>query len=325
MNLLVTGARGFVGSGLLTTLAGRGWSGTATGRSPPPALPPGWCGRARADVLAEAAAAIPRPEAIVHLEVRQHVPRPTVADRAAFTAVNVAGTREWLGWAGAHAVPRFVHLSSIKAVVAGPGPTPEDAPPEGTSPYGRSKAAAEAAVRDWAAANPTRTAVILRPAPVYGPGHQANLAAFVRRVLAGRPALVGTGDARKSIVSRANLCAAIAFCLEHLGPGCHVFNVSDAGTTSLAELAAMIADIGGAPAPRRLPLWLAALVAPCGDVVERLGGDFPLTSARLHALRETTIFPCDRLVAAGFRHPQTTRAGLAEMIAWARGTAALPG
>lgn len=319
MNLLVTGARGFVGSGLLPVLSARGWGGTATGRSPLPDLPPGWQGGDRAAVLAEPASTSTVPEAIVHLEVRQHVPRPTAADRAEFTAVNVGGTRDWLAWAERHAVRRFLHLSSIKAVVAGPGPTTEDAPAESASPYGRSKAAAEAAVRAWAAADPARTAVILRPAPVYGPGNQANLAAFVRRVLAGRPALVGRGDARKSIVSRTNLGTAIAFCLEHVGPGCHVFNVSDAETTSLAELAATIAAIGGAPPPRRLPGWLADLVAPCGDLIERVSGrDFPLTRARLRALRETTVFPCTRLVAAGFRHPQETRAGLAEMIAWAR-------
>jgi UDP-glucuronate 4-epimerase len=39
------------------------------------------------------------------------------------------------------------------------------------------------------------------------------------------------------------------------------------------------------------------------------GRDFPLTSARLRAIRETTIFPCDKLLAAGFRHPQTTIRG----------------
>ena len=61
-------------------------------------------------------------------------------------------------------------------------------------------------------------------------------------------------------------------------------------------------------------------VAPVGDAIERLTGRaFPLTSARLRAIREATVFPCDRIVAAGFRHPQTTREGLAEMVAWARG------
>jgi nucleoside-diphosphate-sugar epimerase len=103
--------------------------------------------------------------------------------------------------------------------------------------------------------------VILRPAPVYGPGNEANLPAFVRQILADKPCLIGGGETRKSIVSRTNLCAAIE------------------ATT---------------------------------------GRDFPLISARLRAIRETTVFPCDKLVAAGFTHPQTTRDGLAEIIARAR-------
>jgi hypothetical protein len=31
-------------------------------------------------------------------------------------------------------------------------------------------------------------------------------------------------------------------------------------------------------------------------------------------MEETSVFPCDKLTAAGFRHPQTTREGLAEML-----------
>jgi UDP-glucose 4-epimerase len=260
-------------------------------------------------------------DAIVHLEVKQHVPQPTPADVAEFAAVNVGGTREWLEWAAGQGVSRFVFLSSIKAVAPDSGPMPEDSPAEHASPYGRSKAEAETAVREWAAADARRTAVILRPAPVYGPGNEANLAAFVRQILAGKPCLIGRGETKKSVVSRTNLCAAIAFAAEKPEPGCHVFNVSDADTLTLAGLAEMIAGLGQAPPPRRIPAWLAAAVAPLGDTIEALAGrDFPLTSARLRAIRETTIFPCDKLLAAGFRHPQTTREGIAEMVAWAHAT-----
>jgi len=319
MNLLVTGARGFVGQGLLTFLNGCRIGGLATGRSAPESLPTGWQGATRSDVL-QGRTASPF-DAIVHLEVKQHVPRPTPADVAEFAAVNVGGTREWLEWAAGQGVSRFVFVSSIKAVAPDSGPMPEDSPAEHASPYGCSKAEAEKAVREWAAADAGRTAVILRPAPVYGPGNEANLAAFVRQILAGKPCLIGQGETRKSVVSRTNLCAAIAFAAEKPGPGCRVFNVSDLDTLTLAELAAMIADLGHAPQPRQIPAWLAAAVAPVGDVIEALAGrDFPLTSARLRAIRETTIFPCDKLLAAGFRHPQTTREGLAEMVAWARGT-----
>ena len=94
-----------------------------------------------------------------------------------------------------------------------------------------------------------------------------------------------------------------------------MFNVSDRETPSLAELARLIADLADAPAPRRVPAFAARLLAPVGDLASLLTGrDMPLTSARLKAIEETSVFPCDKLVAAGFRHPQTTREGLAEMI-----------
>jgi UDP-glucose 4-epimerase len=247
--------------------------------------------------------------------VKQHVPRPSAADVAEFDRVNVGGTRAWLDWAGRHGVGRFVFASSIKAVAPSTQPQFEDAPLEPDTPYGLSKARAETLVSEWAAADASQAAVILRPAPVYGPGNEANLAAFVRQIRAGRPCLVGSGATRKAIVSRANLAAALEFALVQARPGVEVFNVSDRETPSLAELARLIAALADAPAPRQVPAFAARLLAPVGDLASLLTGrDMPLTSARLKAIEETSVFPCDKLVAAGFRHPQTTREGLAEMI-----------
>jgi nucleoside-diphosphate-sugar epimerase len=318
MKLLVTGARGFVGQGLLPFLATQGLTGIATGREAPRDLPAGWQGLNRDDVLA--GRVDPGPvDAIVHLEVRRYVPRPRAADEADFERINAGGTRTWLAWAAAAGVDRFVHVSTIKTAGPGAGPHRESDPLAPDTPYGRSKAVAEEAVRGWAAADAARQAVILRPAPVYGPGNEANLAAFVRQVLAGRPCLIGRGDTRKSIVSRTNLAAAIAFAATTARPGCEAYNVSDRETLSLADLAGLIADLANAPRPRSIPALLAAAVAPVGDVVETLAGrEFPLTTSRLRAIRETSIFPCDKLVAAGFTHPQSTREGVAEMLAWLR-------
>ncbi|MCE9630690.1 MAG: NAD-dependent epimerase/dehydratase family protein [Planctomycetia bacterium] len=322
MKLLVTGARGFVGRRLCEWLAAHGHEGFGTGREPPHDLPTGWRGATRRSVLEPVEApqaALADVMAVVHLEVKQHVPRPTRADIDDFTAVNVGGTRAWLDWASRRGVGRFVFLSSIKAVAAEDGPMTEAGPPELTTPYGRSKAEAEAAVREWAAADSSRSAVILRPAPVYGPGNEANLAAFVQQILASKPCLIGRGETRKSIVALDNLCAAIEFATARTASGGEVFNVSDRETPSLEELAAMIAELAGAPPPKRIPAWLATLAAPVGDAIEATTGrEFPLTTARLRAIRETTVFPCEKLVAAGFVHPQTTREGLTEMIAWAK-------
>lgn len=326
MRLLVTGASGFVGRGLLDWLAARGHTGVATGRTPPACHPIGWIAARRDAFLIDGREAGPF-DALVHMEVKQHVPRPTPADVAAFRRGNVVGTGDWLAWAGRQGVGRVVFTSSVKAVPAHDCPEAVGVAGDPGSDYGRSKADAERLVQDWIAAAPGRSAVILRPAPVYGPGNEANLAAFVRQILRGRPCLVGRGDTRKSVVSRTNLAAAIEFAAASCGKGpgwdgLQVFNVSDRETHSLAELAGMVATIAAVPPPRRIPASLAGCLALVGDVVTAVSGrEFPLTSARLRAIRETSVFPCDKLVAAGFRHPQSTREGLAELVAAMRGGA----
>jgi nucleoside-diphosphate-sugar epimerase len=314
MRLLVTGASGFVGRGLLPYLAGHGIGGVATGRHAPANLPAGWMGCTRADVLARTAGG-EQIDAVVHLEVRHHVPRPTPDDAADFERVNVGNTQEWLEWAGRAGVRRFVFVSSIKAVSPALGSRHDGLLADAQEPYGSSKAAAEQAVRDWASASAERAAVILRAAPVYGPGNKANLAAFARQVMQGRMCLVGDGGTLKAIVSRTNLAAAIMFTATNARPGCDGYNVSDPAILSLAEIAGLISRLAGAPPPRAIPAALATVIARVGDAVETLTGWLPpLTTPRLRAIREMTVFPCGKLVAAGFSHPQTTEQGLAEMV-----------
>ena len=316
MRVLVTGASGFMGRGLLEFLSQRGCNGIATGRTPPPNLPHGWTAQTRRELLlskgVEAAV-----DAVIHLEVKQHVLQPSPADVAAFQQVNVCGTQEWLEWAAALGVQKFVLASSIKAVQPHDGVAHETALPERIDPYGRSKAAAEAAVRGWAQTGHERSAVILRFAPVYGPGNEANLAAFARQVLRGRPCLIGDGQTRKSVVSRSNAVAAIAHAMKNIAAGAHVFNVSDPETPSLNALACMIADSCKAPKPKHVPFLMALIAAKFGDLLGRCTGmPFPMTSRRLKTLTEEGIFPVVKLSASGFVHPQTTAEGIAEMARW---------
>jgi nucleoside-diphosphate-sugar epimerase len=125
-------------------------------------------------------------------------------------------------------------------------------------------------------------------------------------------------------VSRENLAAAIEFAAARLVAGshagsCEVFDVSDPETLSVGQLAALIAELGHAPPPRRVPDVIADLLAPIGDMISMASGrEFPLTRARLRALREASDFPCDRLAAAGYVHPQSTRAGIGQMLDWLR-------
>lgn len=315
MECVLTGARGFVGRGLLPILAAAGHTGTATGRSVPTGLPSGWRGVTRHEVMA--AAPTPPPSAVIHLEVEQSMPRTSASDQSAVDRVNVGATRAWLDWAARHGVRRFVFISSIMATRPTSGRGSEDDVLETGDSYGGSKARAEAEVRAWTEADADRRAVILRPAPVYGPGDRSNLLMFARRVIAGRPSFIGPGDVRRSFVSRRNLAAAIAFALDLPVAGCAVFQVSDPRTMTLAETAALIAELTGAPRPRGIPPAVARLAAPLGDLIGLVTGrSMPLSSARLQALRQASEFPSDRLVSRGFVHPQSNREGLAEMLEW---------
>lgn len=319
MRVIVTGAGGFVGRGLLPVLAAAGHGGWAIGRKPPAALPHGWHSASRADVLS-GKTAVTDVDAVIHLEVKHHVPRPTADDIREFGEVNVEGTRQWLAWSAGHRVRRFIFVSSVKASTPGDPEGAACCPEAIDSHYGRSKAAAEAAVRRWATEECGRTAIALRSAPVYGPGNEANFADFARQVIAGRPCVVGAGDALKSIVSRGNLAAAIEFGLSLETVGFEVYNISDPEELTLGQLASMIAELAAAPSPRRVPRTFAVMVARFGDLLTRVTGrEFTLTTSRLKQMLSDSVFPCEKLPAAGFRHPQTTRQGLAEMLRWMAG------
>lgn len=317
MRVIVTGASGFVGCELLPFLAAKGHTGVASGRIAPNRLPDGWIGISRNEILKDTVPAEAF-DALIHLEVKQHVSSPSVEDIAEFERVNVGGTREWLDWCVRHRVSRFVFASSIKAVGVSPGAQSErDVRPPDT-PYGVSKAKAESLVKAWSLNAPSRVATILRSCPVYGPGNDANLAAFVRQVLREQPCYVGDGSVKKSLVGRRNFAAAIEFVLRRGEPGCEVYNVSDAETVTVRELAGIIAALAGAKPPRSIPKVAAVFAACIGDALQKFtGGQMPLTTSRLRTLCEESVFPSEKLVTAGFRHVDTLECGLAEMVNWA--------
>lgn len=316
MTVIVTGATGFVGRALVLSLARGGVGGVATGRVAPAKVPAGWSAAARSSILGGLRRS-PTAEAVIHLEVKQHVEKPSSADVKDFESVNVAGTCQWLDWASRNGITTFVLASSIKAVHADGDEVDEAAEPESLDPYGCSKARAEEAVRMWCDETSERRGVILRFAPIYGPGNEANLAAFARQVCEGKPCLIGQGQVRKSIVSRLNAVAAIEHVLGLPALGISIFNVADRIAPSLRELAEMIADATDSPRPRSIPVIAAWIAAKAGDLLNGcFTRDFPLTSRRFNTLTTDSIVSSAKLTATGFELPQTTAEGIAEMAVW---------
>lgn len=324
MQLLVTGASGFVGLHLVESLARVGHRGYAISRNPgSAALPAYWEWKARSKVLAHGPpisveSGRARVDAVIHLEVKHHVPNPSAREAEDFSIVNEGNTVEWLNWMDHYDLRRFVLFSSIKATGSAPECQNESGLRQPESEYGRSKLAAEAAVLRWAQLKPERSALILRPAVVYGPRNIANLYAFVRAIEQRRFWFVGKNNNVKSVVSVRNLCAAVQHLLERMQPGCEIFNVVDQRNYSVRELAGMIASALDVKLRAwSIPLPMGWILASLGDMAVRCTGvRLPLTTPRLRALLESSEFSCTKLLGTGFKHPQTTMQGLEELVRW---------
>ena len=156
----ITGATGFIGGRLVSTLTDAGYDVRALTRRTPPreaVQNVSWVQGALDDE--ESLRALVKNVAFV-----VHVAGAIKArNRAEFLSVNADGTRRLATAAAAQSIPpRFIHLSSIAARA----PT--------LSTYAASKRASEQALNSFGMLRP----VILRPPAVYGPGDMETLKIF---------------------------------------------------------------------------------------------------------------------------------------------------
>jgi len=149
-------------------------------------------------------------EALADVDTIYHVAGTTFARRPSdYFATNHKGTETILAAALKRRVQikRFVYVSSLAAV--GPGvdgrPVNEDASPAPITPYGRSKLAAEEAVR---AVSDVLPVTIVRPPAVYGP-RDYGIFEFFKAVKGGMFPMIGRRDKRVSLVHARDLCEGI--------------------------------------------------------------------------------------------------------------------
>ena len=302
MKVLITGASGFIGAPLTAALAAGGYQVRAAVRDrrrrsfapgveiallPDLAGPVDWaplvCGM----------------DGVVHLAGIAHVGLE-IPD-AIYDRVNHLATAALADTASMAGVRRFVFMSSTRAQAgaASNEPLTEDAAPQPADAYGRSKLAAEAAVR---ASGLSHT--ILRPALVYGPNPKGNVASLMRIASKPIPLPFGAFANRRSLLAIDNLIAAVRFALENPGVENETFLVADPDPISFAELVAGLRTAAGrkpwlVPVP---PALLSGLLGLIGrrDVAERLSG--------------TLIAEPTKLLAAGWRPVTDTRTALGAMV-----------
>lgn len=281
MRVLVSGASGFLGSALLSTLAKSPKNEAIGIYRTPPAIghgPPNHAVIVGDLVHHEDWSAMPHfAHALIHTAARVHSLVETAADPLAeYRRINVEGTLNLARKAAAAGLRRFVFISTIKVngerTAPGQAFSADDAPAP-LDPYGVSKWEAEQGLREIAARTGMEV-VIIRPPLVYGPGVKGYFRTMLRWLSRGIPLPLGALHNRRSFVNLDNLIDLIVTCIEHPAAANQTFLASDDEDMSTPELLHRMGAALGRPArlisiPTPL-LKAGAAVLGKSDAVARL-------------------------------------------------------
>lgn len=290
---LITGATGFVGSGVVARLAAEGVETLACVRRDIVSMPEG----VRIVPVAELTAntdwrqALAGVKSLVHLAARVHVMQDIEADPlTAFRAVNVGGTLNLARQAAAAGVKRFVFVSSIgvngSQTVSGI-PFRETVQSNPHNAYALSKWEAEEGLIQIASETGLEV-VIIRPPLVYGRNAPGNFGSLMRAVQRGWPLPLGSVHNQRSLVALDNLVDFIVTCITHPHAANQTFLVSDGQDLSTTELVREMAQAAGVPVRLlSVPVWAlqaGASLLGKGDAVRRLCGNLQVDISKACSL-----------------------------------------
>lgn len=316
---LVTGATGFVGSRLTERLVSTGARVRCLVRrsSSLRYLPSSGVDFANGDIATGEGLAT----ALEGADVVFHVAGVTKArTQDAYYAGNLRGTENLLRACEQMPVPprRIVHVSSLAAIGPSPDGTPlaEDAPPHPLTWYGRSKLAAEAAVK--ASPLAART-VIVRPPVVYGP-RDTDVFEVFRSISMGLMLLIGRQDSRFSYTHVGDLADALIAAAGSAEGGKTYFvaNPEPVSWTAFAETAARAMSRNGVRFVR-LPVAAAYAAGWCAEIASHLRGKPGILSRQKVLEARCPFWTCDSSRARrelALCPPRSLAEGIADTLGW---------
>jgi len=301
MKVIVTGATGFVGSPLVTSLLDSRHQVSVVVRQLFDSLPKEVDQIVMRDLslLSEKKSSfelknnpkLSGAECVVHLAARVHIMNESATDPLTeFRKVNHDGTLALARLASQAGIKRFVFLSSIK--VNGETTEPgtcflpdDDVNP--IDPYSLSKYETEQGLLALAEETGIEI-VIIRPPLVYGPDVKANFASMIKWVNRGVPFPFGAIHNKRSLVALDNLVGFIIHCISHPKAANEVFLISDGEDVSTTELLQKVAKAFGKksflfPIPVSWMSFIAKLIGKA-DVANRLFSSLQVDSSKARNL-----------------------------------------
>ncbi|GAB3894469.1 NAD-dependent epimerase/dehydratase family protein [Spirosoma agri] len=283
MNLLLTGASGFLGSRILNELELR-HTVTTLGRQDLGSSHICCDMTDKEPDLADRSI-----DVVVNCAGKAHsVPRNS-RERADYERVNVQGTSRLLtALETCSTLPQsIVHISTVLVYGRAEGNLlDEQTTLDASDAYGSSKLRAETVVREWGNKNGVRVTILRLPLVVAEPLN-GNLATMKKAIQRGYYVRIGDGEARRSMVRADDVAAVI---VRAAGVG-GTFNLTDGHHPSVRALEQAIARTIGRERMPTVSLSTAKAIARIGDGINAcIGRRFPLDSIALRKLTGSLTF-----------------------------------
>lgn len=289
MNILLTGASGFLGSRFYRELSPENevttLSRTSIGDWPGPPR------HIQCDLARQVPVLPNEPfDIVVHSAGKAHsIPR-TASERNDYEHVNVQGTIRLLtALEQLPTLPKsLVYISSVLVYGRLQGYClAENTPPRAYDVYGLSKVKAEVAVRQWSERTGVRVAILRLPL-VVAEQPMGNLLTMLNAIRRGYYLRIGDGIARRSMV-RADDVAGVLTRAADVGG---TFNLTDGQHPSVCEIEnALARQVGRSRPIPRISLPMARAIAFIGDGLNAIAGRyFPLDSVALGKLTNSLTF-----------------------------------
>jgi nucleoside-diphosphate-sugar epimerase len=312
-SISLTGATGFLGWHLAEAFMARGWDVRAIVRPGSPKPLPSGVTRVEAELSADLlSAACAGADVVIHNAALIRAPT-----EAAFYSVNLGGTHAAIDAARANGA-RLLLISSQAAGGEGTieSPRRENDPPAPVNAYGRSKLAAEQAVRSA----PDLSWTILRPCAVFGPRDRGFLPLF-RMARRGLFLVPSRAETFFTLIDVADLVRAVTLAVESDKAVGETFFVGHATPHTGLDVLRAIASAERRPfRPRRVPSSLFSGLAAAGDIAWKFGVRPLVDSGRLRELHASG-FVCsvDRIrEVLGFSAETSLEEGIARTARWYR-------
>lgn len=276
MNILLTGASGFLGTAI-KTICEKKHKVVTIGRQK---------GNGIVCDLATQNPTIDNIDAVIHAAGKAHIYPKTEAEKQSFFDVNVTGTKHLLESLEHLNIKHFIFVSSVSVYGLGRGEQiGEDVALKGNSPYALSKIQAEQLIVDWCKQKQIPYLIVRLPL-VVGPNPLGNLGKMIDAIQRGRYVRIAKGNARKSMVLASDVASLFERWLSASIPNSGIYNLTDGHHPTFYELEEALKVKFNKRTIPTVPLYLATMMGKFGDRFSF----FPVNSQTIEKITCTFTF-----------------------------------